>query len=157
HAVGGAILLPGTAFLELALRAAGQFGLETVEELTLEAPLVLAEGEGIAIQVSVSAAGEDGGREIAIHSRPTGAQEALGEEVAWTCNARGSLSARVMAAPTALAEWPPAQAEPIAVDDCYDRLGALGLEYGAAFRGLRAAWREGEEIYAEVSLPEEVA
>ncbi|CAM5312118.1 SDR family NAD(P)-dependent oxidoreductase OS=Streptomyces alboniger OX=132473 GN=CP975_27335 PE=4 SV=1 [Streptomyces alboniger] len=31
----------------------------------------------------------------------------------------------------------------------------LGFSYGEAFRGLRAAWRRGEELFAEVVLPEE--
>ena len=70
HAVGGTVLLPGTAFLELALRAAEQAGAETVEELTLQAPLVLPEAGAVAIQVSVSGPGEEGRREVSIHSRP---------------------------------------------------------------------------------------
>ncbi|KJS52279.1 polyketide synthase, partial [Streptomyces rubellomurinus subsp. indigoferus] len=42
HAVGGAVLLPGTAFVELAVRAGDEVGCDRVDELTLEAPLVLA-------------------------------------------------------------------------------------------------------------------
>ncbi|MYW16725.1 polyketide synthase, partial [Streptomyces sp. SID2955] len=41
HAVAGVTLLPGTAFVELALRAGDTVGCDRVEELTLEAPLVL--------------------------------------------------------------------------------------------------------------------
>src|SRR5260221_4548485 len=43
HVIGGAVLLPGTAFLELALRATEQVGAQSVEELTLQAPLILPE------------------------------------------------------------------------------------------------------------------
>ncbi|MGC9443296.1 hypothetical protein, partial [Streptomyces sp. WG5] len=43
HAVSGAVLLPGTAFVELALHAGQRAGTELLEELTLEAPLVLPE------------------------------------------------------------------------------------------------------------------
>ena len=32
-----------------------------------------------------------------------------------------------------------------------------GYGYGPAFRGLRAAWRRGEEVFAEVALPEDAA
>jgi hypothetical protein len=35
------VLLPGTAYVELALVAAHRVGLDHIEELTLEAPLVL--------------------------------------------------------------------------------------------------------------------
>ncbi|WP_344610040.1 polyketide synthase dehydratase domain-containing protein, partial [Streptomyces glaucus] len=38
-----------------------------------------------------------------------------------------------------------------------DRLGAAGLSYGPAFRGLRAVWRHGDDLYAEAALPDSVA
>ena len=37
----------------------------------------------------------------------------------------------------------------------YEGLAAGGYGYGPAFRGLRAAWRRGDEVFAEVALPEE--
>ena len=43
HRVMDSILLPGTAFVELAAYAGEQAGCPTVEELTLLAPLVLPE------------------------------------------------------------------------------------------------------------------
>ncbi|WP_280452598.1 polyketide synthase dehydratase domain-containing protein [Nocardia cyriacigeorgica] len=39
HTVFGAVLLPGTAFVELALAAGARLGAELVDELVLEAPL----------------------------------------------------------------------------------------------------------------------
>ena len=78
HAVAGTVLLPGTAFLELALRAGEEAGAETVEELTLQAPLVLPEPGAVAIQVSVSGPDEEGRREISIHSRPEGEEARSG-------------------------------------------------------------------------------
>ncbi|WP_420115724.1 beta-ketoacyl synthase N-terminal-like domain-containing protein, partial [Micromonospora sp.] len=41
HDLAGTVLLPGTAFVELAVRAGDQVGCAQVEELTLEAPLVV--------------------------------------------------------------------------------------------------------------------
>ena len=152
HVVGEAVLLPGTAFLELALRAGEQVGAETVEELTLEAPLILPEGGAVAIQVSVKGLEEDGRREVAIHSRIDGEEDAQ-----WTRNATGALSDAPAPAPEPQEVWPPEGAEPIEVDYLYDRLAEAGLEYGPAFQGLTAAYREGERIYTEVSLPEEQA
>ncbi len=35
-------------------------------------------------------------------------------------------------------EWPPAGAEPVAVDDLYDRLAAAGVDYGPELQGIRA-------------------
>ena len=68
--VADTVLLPGAAFLELALRAGEQVGAESVEELTLQAPLVIPEPGAVAIQLTVSGQGRDGGREIPIHSHP---------------------------------------------------------------------------------------
>ncbi|WP_270890151.1 SDR family NAD(P)-dependent oxidoreductase [Streptomyces sp. DHE17-7] len=50
------------------------------------------------------------------------------------------------------AVWPPAGAEPVALDGFYDGLADAGFSYGPAFRGLRAVWRRGEETFAEVAL-----
>ena len=59
--------------------------------------------------------------------------------------------------PRAAAQWPPEGAEPLELDYLYDVLAEHGLEYGPAFQGLRAAWREGERIYVEATLAEEQA
>ena len=147
HGVLGSVLLPGTAFLEAALFAGGQAGTPTVEELTLQAPLILAES-AVALRVSLSAPDQQGKREITIHSRPEAA------EAQWTRNATGTLSGRSPALPEALAEWPPQGAEPLEPGDLRARLAEAGFEYGPAFEGLDAAWREGPDLYAEVSLPE---
>ncbi|HEX6688111.1 MAG TPA: SDR family NAD(P)-dependent oxidoreductase, partial [Solirubrobacterales bacterium] len=158
HVVGGSVLLPGTAFLELALRAAEETRAVAVEELTLQAPLILTEAGAVAIQVSVSGADEDGRRGIAIHSRPEGSgEDELSEASVWTRHAEGLLSSEPVPATEPLDIWPPAAAEPIEVGYLYDVLAEHGLEYGPAFQGLRAAWKDGEQIYAEVSLPEEIA
>jgi malonyl CoA-acyl carrier protein transacylase len=158
HVVGGSVLLPGTAFLELALRATEQVGAETVEELTLQAPLILLEAGAVAIQVSVSGADEDGRREIAIHSRPEGgAGQELAIAAEWTCHAVGALSAESAPLTEPLDAWPPAGAELLPLDYLYDVLAEHGLQYGPAFQGLTAAWKEGERIYVEASLSEEQA
>jgi pimaricinolide synthase PimS1 len=151
HTVDGAALLPGTAFLELALRAAEQAGAEGIEELVLQAPLVLPERGAVALQVAVGGPDEDGRREIAIHSRPEG------EEGEWILSATGALSEQAADVSESLDAWPPDGAEPVEIDYLYDQLAEHGLEYGPAFQSLTAAWREGERIYAEVSLPEERA
>ena len=47
----------------------------------------------------------------------------------------------------------PEGAEPVDVEEeLYDRLSAAGFSYGPAFTGIRAAWRRGEELFAEVAL-----
>ncbi|WP_218827196.1 acyltransferase domain-containing protein, partial [Actinoplanes regularis] len=58
HAVAGTVLVPGTALLELAISAGSVLGLDTVEELTLSAPLVLPERGGVAVQLVTGPAGD---------------------------------------------------------------------------------------------------
>jgi pimaricinolide synthase PimS1 len=154
HAVHGSAILPGTGFVEMALKAAEQVGAAQVEELTLEAPLVLPERGAVQVQVSVGAAEENGSRTIAIHSRPEDTDE---PEREWTSNATGVLGAADDELPEPIGEWPPAGAEPLGVDDLYERIADLGVEYGPAFQGARAAWRRGDEFFAELELGEDQA
>ncbi|MET9701361.1 acyltransferase domain-containing protein, partial [Streptomyces sp. NPDC006529] len=56
HAILGSALLPGTAFVDLAVRAGDEVGCDVVEELTLEAPLVLPERGGVQLQLVVEGA-----------------------------------------------------------------------------------------------------
>ncbi|MEU3352814.1 type I polyketide synthase, partial [Streptomyces sp. NPDC037389] len=149
HAVRGTVLLPGTAFLELAVRAGDEVGCARVEELTLAAPLVLPEQGGVQVQVWVGSPDVTGRRELSLHSRPDGA-----EELPWTQHATGVLAPDEHR--TGLdAAWPPAGARPLDLDGFYDELAATGFGYGPLFQGLRAAWRTGDDICAEVALPED--
>ncbi|MEV6874188.1 type I polyketide synthase [Amycolatopsis sp. NPDC051128] len=148
HVVRGTVILPGTAMLELAARAAQETGGRVVEDLVLEAPLVLPEQGALEVQVSVGAPDGTGRRTVGVFSRAAGD--------GWTRHASGVLGGPEPAG-TDLLTWPPAGAEPIGIEGLHDRFAAQGFAYGPAFRGLRAAWRLGEEIYAEVALPAGIA
>ncbi|MFI9276299.1 polyketide synthase dehydratase domain-containing protein, partial [Kitasatospora sp. NPDC052896] len=157
HAVSGVTLLPGTAFLEMAVRAGDETGCGQVEELTLAAPLVLPEQGAVQIRVTVGAAGAAARRTLEIHSR---AEDSSGPDAPWTCHATGVLSeaGHVASLDTANpAVWPPAGATAVDVDGCYERLAEAGFGYGPVFRGLRGVWRHGAELLAEVALPEDVS
>ncbi|MFF5563628.1 SDR family NAD(P)-dependent oxidoreductase [Streptomyces sp. NPDC012623] len=149
HAVGGTVLLPGTAFVELAVRAGDEAGCGQVEELTLEAPLILPERGAVQIQVRLGDDDGTGRRPLAVHSRPEGG---AGD---WTRNASGLLAPDATDAGFDLAAWPPPDARPLPLDGVYDRLAGQGYHYGPAFRGLRTAWTRGDETFAEVELPVE--
>ncbi|WP_425543509.1 SDR family NAD(P)-dependent oxidoreductase [Streptomyces luteireticuli] len=152
HAVSGTVLVPGTAFVELAAVAADRVGCGLLEELTLEAPLVLSPQGGVQLQVSVGAPDEEGRRSLSVHARPQDA----GPDTPWLRHATGLLAGGAPAAGFDLAVWPPTGAEPLDTEGLYEGLAVGGLEYGPVFQGLRKAWRLGEEVYAEVSLPEDV-
>ncbi|SHN08502.1 pimaricinolide synthase PimS1 [Actinacidiphila paucisporea] len=139
HAAAGAVLLPATAFVELALRAGAESGRGDLRELVIHSPLVLPEEGAVDVRVV-----EDDG-EVAIHSRGDGE---------WVTHARGELAAGEPADPGPLPEWPPAAATAVDLGDAYQRLAERGYAYGPAFRGLRALWRRGDEVFAEVALPE---
>ncbi|MFG2994798.1 type I polyketide synthase [Streptomyces sp. NPDC048257] len=151
HTVMDTVLLPGTAFVELALRAGEQVGCTTVEELAVEAPLTLAGQGAVRFQLAVDAPDGAGRRTLALHSRRA---EAPAEEP-WTRHATGVLAPAAPTRPFDLTQWPPADAEPVPTDAFYPGAAAAGLGYGPVFQGLRAAWRRGDELFAEVALDEE--
>ncbi|MDF3293296.1 SDR family NAD(P)-dependent oxidoreductase, partial [Streptomyces sp. RB6PN23] len=151
HVVLGSVLLPGTAFVELAVHAGVRVGAERLEELTLEAPLVLPVGVGVRLQLVVEAADASGRRVFGVHSRR---RDALAGEP-WVRHATGVLVPGVAPVDGGLVVWPPRDAVPVAVEGLYGELAEAGLEYGPVFRGLRAVWRRGGELFAEVALPEE--
>ncbi|WP_318307276.1 type I polyketide synthase [Amycolatopsis solani] len=149
HFVLGAALLPGTAYLDLAIKAADRAGCDRVDELTLEVPLVLPSDGAVRLQVVVGPAGAAGDRALAVYSSPEG-----GGEQPWTRHASGRLGTGT-ATPDATAAWPPPDAEPVALEGFYERLASGGFAYGPLFRGLKAVWRTPGAVYADVVLPEE--
>ncbi|MEU3170407.1 polyketide synthase dehydratase domain-containing protein, partial [Streptosporangium sp. NPDC006930] len=153
HVVAGMVFFPGTGFVELAVRAGDQVGCELVEELILDAPLVLGEDDAVVVQIAVGAPEETGRRSVSIYARSADATE----EVPWVRHATGTLAMGSRAAvPFDTAVWPPADATAIELDGLYDQLAEGLLAYGPVFQGLRAAWRGADgAVFAEVALPEE--
>ncbi|MFE7133717.1 SDR family NAD(P)-dependent oxidoreductase, partial [Streptomyces sp. NPDC057638] len=156
HAIDGTVLVPATGFLELAVAAGEHLGATRVDDLTLEAPLVLTGREAVRVQVAVGAPDAAGIRPYAIHARPD--TEGEGERP-WTRHATGALApaADEPSADEGFAVWPPEGATAEQLDGVYDRLTALGYHYGPVFQGLRGMWRSGDELYAEVRLDEDAA
>ncbi|MEU5950572.1 SDR family NAD(P)-dependent oxidoreductase, partial [Micromonospora sp. NPDC047465] len=157
HRVMDNILLPGTAFVELATYAGEQAGCPRLEELTLLAPLVLPELGALQVQLLVGDRDDDGRRGVQLYSRPyrDGSDEILAD-VAWTCHATGLLGPHPAdgGAPAFdLGVWPPPGATPVDSGSFYAGIEATVFGYGPAFRGLRAAWTRGDEVFAEVELP----
>ncbi|MEU3778465.1 beta-ketoacyl synthase N-terminal-like domain-containing protein, partial [Streptomyces sp. NPDC032472] len=150
HAVGETVILPGTGFVELALAAGEQAGCEVLEELTLQAPLVVDRTASTEFQIVVEGPEADGRRTLTVHSRTVDAD--------WTRHAEGVLRSGAPATGPADPVWPPqgATALPVDAESAYARMRDQGYGYGPAFQGLRAAWRRGDELFAEVALPEGV-
>ncbi|MFJ5818521.1 type I polyketide synthase, partial [Streptomyces sp. NPDC093108] len=160
HIVEGVTLVPGAALVELALRAGDEVGCGRVDNLTLEVPLVLPSEGAVQVQVTVGAPDERGERPVHVYSRPQpDPQHAQSADTGWTRHATGLLtpSTPVPAPSDDFSAWPPRAAEPVGVEGFYESLTERGYYYGPAFQGLLRAWRRGEELFAEVALPEEHA
>ncbi|WP_327139042.1 type I polyketide synthase [Nocardia sp. NBC_01327] len=149
HAIEGTVLLPGAALIEFALRGGQEIGWGVVEELVLEAPLLLPAAGAVDVQVVIGEAAGDQ-RQLGIFSRPVEDHA----DHAWTRHASGTLGVDTRAHPPSdTAPWPPAGAAVIEFGDLYAGFAERGYDYGPAFRGLRAAWRSEDELCAEVELP----
>ncbi|MDQ0982718.1 acyl transferase domain-containing protein/D-arabinose 1-dehydrogenase-like Zn-dependent alcohol dehydrogenase/acyl carrier protein, partial [Streptomyces sp. V2I9] len=161
HRVHGRIVVPGTAFVDLAIRAGEQAGTDQLDELVLETPLTVPEDGTVQVQLTVGAADDEGRRTLTVHSRREDGTALDGwPDRPWTRNATGVLTPRprtVTEDPELAATWPPRDATPTDPAALYERLAAGGLEYGDLFRGVRAAWTRGQDVFAELTLPESAA
>ncbi|MBW0275541.1 hypothetical protein ATM97_19130 [Nocardia sp. MH4] len=147
HSVFGVMLLPGTGYVELACYVGGLVGCPVVDELVLHTPLTLPAQGSVSVQVVVSDADAAGRRRLSVHSR----QIAGGP---WSIHAEGVLAPEESDVDFDLIAWPPAGAQPLVIDGAYDELLEAGYEYGPFFQGLQAAWQRGDELFAEVALPD---
>ena len=148
HEVGGRVLLPATAFVDMAIRAGAEAGCDTIEDLAIVAPLALPRTGGVRLQVSLGEPGADGRRIAEIHSRPADA----GTAQEWTRHVTGTLAPSGPAGDQTLSAWPPPGAVAVDIEGAYDALASAGLGYGPAFRRVRAVWRADRQVFAEVSL-----
>ncbi|QIS10425.1 type I polyketide synthase [Nocardia arthritidis] len=149
HGVGDRIVLPGAAQVDLVLHAGLECGVGELDDLVMEAPLVLAADAALDIRVTVEPPDSAGRRTARVHSRESGTDDT------WTRHATAVLTEPGTPPTTEAAQpWPPRDAQAVDLDAIYDRLADNGLHYGPAFRGLRAAWRTADEVFAEVALPE---
>ncbi|WP_432048432.1 type I polyketide synthase, partial [Streptomyces asiaticus] len=153
HTIADTAVLPGSAFVELAVRAGDHVGCALLEELTLDEPLVLPERGGVRLRVSVGEPDDAGRRPLAVYGR----DERSDRDRPWTRHAAGVLASEAPADGGAepLSVWPPADAEPVDTDELYASMARAGLLHGPAFQSLRRVWRRGEEVFAEVRIAEE--
>ncbi|MFF7755676.1 type I polyketide synthase [Streptomyces sp. NPDC007971] len=151
HVVDGRLLVPAAALAELALHAGGTCGLDLLEELTLLLPLQLpGSGGRVEVQVALGEPDPSGRRSVDIHARP----EDLGPVGPWTRHATGRLGEGPAADRGPQESWLPPDAVPVDLTDAYDRLADAGYAYGPAFRCVQAVWRQGDDLLADVRLPD---
>ncbi|GAA0397148.1 type I polyketide synthase [Streptomyces luteireticuli] len=149
HGVADVLVVPGTALVDLTLHAGGRTGCDVLEELVLQAPLILPEQDTVRVQLALGAPDDSGRRPVTVHARSGGA----GADEPWTLHAEGTLARGGERFEDLPATWPPAGAEVIELDDCYRQLAKNGLHYGDAFQGLKRGWRLDGDVFVEVELP----
>ncbi len=153
HALAGTAILPGSALLDLALRAAEGAGCGAVAHLDLREPLVLPPEGAVQLRVAVAAPDEGGDRAVQIHARPEPSESR--PEHRWTLHAEGALAREPAPVPEECDAWPPEGAEPLDPMALCDRLAEAGLDRGPSFRGIRGAWQHDEELFLELATAEE--
>ena len=148
HVVQGSVVVPGAAFIEMALAAASwETGVEAVEieRLEIRRPLVIAAGAEPAIEAGLSA--EDGGFHLY-------ARDLAGGTAAPAAVARAlPLTAGRSPAPATLAAIRQRMGRRIDGAELYRRFADLGLAYGPAFRGIAEAWAGDGEALGRIAVP----
>lgn len=149
HCVGGALVLPGAAYVEMALAAAREFfGGETqeLEELDIVAPVVFDGEHGRSIRLELNS--RDGGFQIRSRQR-------LSEDE-WTLNASGRLLGAVSGYVGLVGQALPEACETLDSETHYRLAAALGLDYGPVFRGMAAARVAGDMLEGQFAAPVDI-
>ncbi|WP_051023031.1 hybrid fatty acyl-AMP ligase/type I polyketide synthase [Nocardia pneumoniae] len=151
HAGPNAVLVPGAALVELAVRAGDEVDSPVVRELVLRAPMLVPDRGALQIQVVVGGADAGNRRTVRVYARDEHDPDAQ-----WTLHADGTLAEQSEYLPAQIdsSAWPPAEAVRVDVDDLYAELFTRGHHYGPLFKAMRAAWRRDDEIFVEVELAE---
>jgi acyl transferase domain-containing protein/acyl carrier protein len=162
HRVVGHVILPATAFVEMALAAAREL-FETerlaLRALGIETALLLSPSEPTSVQLVLSADGA-GKAAFRISSRKAGASERDGS---WTLHARGTVAIAAGAeadedvrpvSPAELQGRCPAEA---ARAEHYAAMAGRGLDYGPSFQSVERVWKGDGEVLGRLTPPDRVA
>jgi acyl transferase domain-containing protein/NADPH:quinone reductase-like Zn-dependent oxidoreductase len=156
HLIAGTVILPGTAFVEMALSSAGaasEGNVLSVRDLFLHEPLRLIDGQERIIQCTTAPASD--GFAFEILSTAT----TQPDQAAWTLHATGSVVRIAAPTPTKLdlAAIHARCAQAVSPDELYSSYAARGIQFGPAFRGVRHIQRGSAEVLAEIAAPSAVA
>ncbi|HEY7509709.1 MAG TPA: SDR family NAD(P)-dependent oxidoreductase, partial [Vicinamibacteria bacterium] len=153
HRIHGGVLVPATAYLEVALAAAAEVlgpGACAVRDVVLSEPLAVPAGGRRDARVTVTR-DAGGAAAVQVASLDPDGGEPEGVRVHASCALAPEAGDRP--AGEALAALRARCATPLAVDEYYGTLSRAGLDFGPAFRGLTALWRGDGEALAQVRRP----
>ena len=157
HVVGGRPVLPGAAYLEMAL-AAGRLALSSsgrsmaqvaIAGVAIKAPLLLTAGEMQSIQLTANIDPQTGVLSISSFSSSSGRRTVHinGQLVQMLASDGKAAEASVLTADSMFDRVCASGLRPMATSAVYADLGAAGLAYGPAFRLLRGI-KSGEGVAA---------
>ncbi|MEM7417081.1 MAG: type I polyketide synthase [Gemmatimonadota bacterium] len=152
HVVGGRVLVPGTAYIEMGL-AAAKYGPgwddAHLADLTFEQPLLLPDEGAARVQVVLSAV--EGGQarmRVVVRRDEEGSGGSAWDTIATARVVRGGDAQQP--APSSPEEM--RSEEPVDLDELHAALSTRGIDYGPAFRPIHGAWA-GERLgFAELGL-----
>ncbi|WP_461038732.1 polyketide synthase dehydratase domain-containing protein, partial [Streptomyces mayteni] len=151
HAVATTPLLPGTAYLDLALHAAHTTTHPHIEELTLHTPLTL-DHHPTHLRLTLTPP-HNTHRTLTIHTQP---HTTTDPTTHWTLHATATLTTTPPPTPPQPpTTWPPTNTQPHDLTNFYDTLATTGYHYGPTFQGLTHAWHNPQthHHYANITLP----
>ncbi|HEY0993168.1 MAG TPA: amino acid adenylation domain-containing protein [Kofleriaceae bacterium] len=159
HRVQGLAVLPGAAYVEMAMAAAAQvFGAEkrALSEFEFHRLLFVPEDGARILQTSVVIDGDLTGATFEVHSRPADATDAP-----WTLHASARIDAiaateastEVATDPAAIGAIQERCPATIAAADFYREFAERGNQWGPRFQGIAALWRGEREALAELRVP----
>src|SRR5581483_550775 len=153
HCVQGSIVVPATAYMEMAIASARELFGEAVvrlSDLDFRKPLVLSAGNRHSVQISLAPISTESAA-IRIYSR-------AGGDGAWnllfTGTAAKSEAPPSGVQPTGFEDFTRTAARRIHAREFYDYFHAQGNQWGPAFRGVTTAWVGNEEAWTRVEIPE---
>ncbi|MBZ5859380.1 type I polyketide synthase [Flavihumibacter profundi] len=155
HRIDDEILLPATAYIEMALQSAQETGLNNSHELSdfvFKERMILQNGKPRSIQALLSP-GKEGSFLFSVYSR-TGPGEN------WVLHASVTLKKHQTAVGlVATFGTPPDVIRQLSTanfsgEEFYQKLRERGIQYGPSFRAIEYAWCKNNEAIARIRLPE---
>ena len=149
HQVAGLVVLPGAAYLDMALAASSlseKPASHQLEDISIESAMVLPRSGSRRVQMIVSPKGD-----FRIVSAP---EQGAPNSTEWVQHATGRLSTSPsLTHALTLAQAQASCTEPVDRTAYYQQLRSRGLAYGESFQGLQQISRQDNQALARVQLP----
>ncbi|MEA5516849.1 type I polyketide synthase [Nodularia sp. UHCC 0506] len=159
HRVQGKVVLPGAAYLEMALSAAKQVfgsGIHYLQNVAFQKALFLPEKGDQTIQLLLAENETSNTADFKIFSRHSNAPSSS----PWVLHAAGKICLELPETNTIMLKQVEIETiqkrcqEKITAVAHYQTMSNYGLNYGPCFQGIQQIWRQDGEVFAQIQLPE---